>query len=196
MSFNQFYRSELLKRYDKKYPLIHVINNESKLVFEKLKSNICGGLSLVFHRYHKKDVTFIHRCEYVDNQWQLLNKGNLVKTLVGFYANALYLWCLGQDMSCGTLKYVTKDSIDLNTFFGFAEVDINVPPHLYNYFSEFPPIVKNIENSNEICGEYIAELLNYKFTKSRKLIASLKGEKVVIMSTRLKWLVDHGCVIT
>jgi len=38
--------------------------------------------------------------------------------------------------------------------------------------------------------------LNYKFTKSRKLIASLKGEKLVIMSTRLKWLINHGCIIT
>jgi len=99
-------------------------------------------------------------------------------------------------MPCGKLKYVTKDNIDLNTFFECAEVDIIIPPHLYNYFSEFPPIVKNIEYSNEICGEYTAELLNNKFTKSRKLIASLKGEKLVIMSTRLKWLVDHGCVIT
>jgi len=99
-------------------------------------------------------------------------------------------------MPCGKLKYVTKNDIDLNKFFGFAEVDINVPPRLYNYFSEFPPIVKNIEYSNKICGEYTAKLLNYKYTKSRKLIASLKGEKLVITSTRLKWLVDHGCIIT
>jgi len=115
---------------------------------------------------------------------------------VGFDANALYLWCLGQDMPCGTLQYVTKNDIDLTTFFGLAEVDINVPPYLYKYFSEFSPIVKNIEYSNEICGEYTAELLNHKFTKSRKLIATLKGEKLVIMSTRFKWLVDHGCIIT
>jgi len=132
----------------------------------------------------------------VDNNWQLSNKGNIVKQIVRFDANALYLWCLGQDMPCGTLQYKTKDNINLNTFFGFAEVDIEVPPHLYNYFSEFPPIVKNIEYSNEICGEYTAELLNYKFTKSQKLIATLKGEKLVIMPTRLKWLVDHGCIIT
>jgi len=99
-------------------------------------------------------------------------------------------------MPCGKRKYVTKDNIDLNTFFGFAEVDIIVPPHLYKYFSEFPPIVKNMEYSNEICGECTADLLNNKFTKSRKLIASLKGEKLVIMSTRLKWLVDLLCIIT
>jgi len=99
-------------------------------------------------------------------------------------------------MPCGTLKYTITDNNDLNTFYGFAEVDIEVPQHLHNYFSEFPPIVKNMANSNEICGEYTAELLNNKFTRSRKLIATLKGEKLVIMSTRLKWLKDHGCIIT
>jgi len=78
MSFNQFYRSEALKRYDIKYPLIHIMNNENKLVFEKLKSNICGVLSLVFHRYHEKDVTYNQRCEYINNQCKLSITGNLV----------------------------------------------------------------------------------------------------------------------
>jgi len=99
-------------------------------------------------------------------------------------------------MPCGKLEYITKSDINLNTFFGFVELDIEVPTHLYNYFSEFPPIVKNIEYSNEMCVDYTAELLNHKFTKSKKLIATLKGETLLIKSPRLKWLVDHGCVIT
>jgi len=40
MPFNQFYRSEALKRYDIKYPLIHIINEKNKIVFDKLKYNI------------------------------------------------------------------------------------------------------------------------------------------------------------
>jgi len=71
------------------------------------------------------------------------------------------------------LQYIPKNEINLNTFFRFVEVDINVQEHLYNYFSEFPPIVKNIEYSNNICGEYTTTLLYNKFTKSRKLIATL-----------------------
>jgi len=67
---------------------------------------------------------------------------------------------------------------------------------LYNYFSEFPPIVKHFEYSNNICGEYTSTLLNNKFSKSKKFIATLKGEKLLIKSTRLKWLVEHGCIIT
>jgi len=35
MLFKQFYRSEALKRYDKLNPLIHNINDENKIVFEK-----------------------------------------------------------------------------------------------------------------------------------------------------------------
>jgi len=99
-------------------------------------------------------------------------------------------------MPCGKLQYVPKSEVDLNKIFGFIEVDIIVPEELYNYFSEFPPIVKNIEYSNNICGEYTTSLLNNKFSKSKKLIATLKGEKLLIKSTRLKWLVEHGCIIT
>jgi len=196
MLFKEFYRLKSLERYDKIYPLIHIITEDNKLVFEKLKNNICGGLSLVFHRYHERDVTYIQRCKYINGKWELDLKGNLVKNIVPFDANALYLWCLGQNMPCGKLQYIPKSEVDLSTIFGFIEVDIIVPEQLYNYFSEFPPIVKNIEYSNNICGEYTTTLLNNKFSKSRKLIATLKGEKLLIKSTRLKWLVEHGCIIT
>jgi len=61
-------------------------------------------------------------------------------------------------MPSGKLQYVPKSEVDLNTIFGFIEVDIIVPEELYNYFSEYPPIVKNIEYSNNICGEYTTTL--------------------------------------
>jgi len=89
-------------------------------------------------------------------------------------------------MPCGKLQYVPKSEVDWNKIFGFIEVDIIVPEELYNYFSEFHPIVKNIEYSNNICGEYTTSLLNNKFSNSKKLIATLKGEKLLIKSTRLK----------
>jgi len=40
MLFKQFYRLEALKRYNKIYPLIHIINEDNKLVLEKLKKII------------------------------------------------------------------------------------------------------------------------------------------------------------
>jgi len=59
--------------------LIHINNGENKVLFEKLKLNTCGGLSLVFHRYHEKDKTKIQRCEYINDKWQFGEKGNSVK---------------------------------------------------------------------------------------------------------------------
>jgi len=43
----------------------------------------------------------------------------------------------------------------MKTFFGFLEVDIKVPKHLYNYFRKLPLIVKNVEYDENICGGYI-----------------------------------------
>jgi len=91
----------------------------------------------VFHRYHERDVTYIERCKYIDGKWQLDSKGNLVKNSVGFDANSLYLWCLGQNMPCDKLQDVPKTEVDSNTIFGLIEVDIIVPEYLYKYFGEF-----------------------------------------------------------
>ena len=65
----------------------------------------------------------------------------------------------------------------LKTFFGFLEVDIEVPKHLYNYFSELPPILKNVEYDKNICFEYTINLikkLDRKPHKTKKLIAAMK----------------------
>jgi len=68
----------------------------------------------------------------------------------------------------------------MKTFFGFLEVDIEVPKHLYNHFGELPPIVKNVDYDENICGEYTMNLmkkLDRKPHKTKKLIATMKGEK-------------------
>lgn len=64
-----------------------------KDVYHLLKNNIVGGPSIVFHRYHEKDVTSIRPNEY-DNP-------KPCKKIVGFDANALYLWSIMQDMPTG-----------------------------------------------------------------------------------------------
>ena len=53
-----------------------------------LRENIVGGPSIIFHRYHEKDVTLI--------------KGKYpCKKVIGYDANSLYLYCLGQLMPTG-----------------------------------------------------------------------------------------------
>ncbi|KAK7087561.1 hypothetical protein V1264_021595 [Littorina saxatilis] len=50
-----------------------------------MRDSIVGGPSVIFHRYHERDVTRIRG-------------GKLCKSVVGYDANALYLWSLMQEM--------------------------------------------------------------------------------------------------
>ena len=61
---------------------------EHKHLTKVLRDNIVGGPSIIFHRYHEKDVTLI--------------KGKYpCKKIIGYDANTLYLYCLGQLMPTG-----------------------------------------------------------------------------------------------
>ena len=80
-------------------------------------------------------------------------KSTLTKGVVGYDANALYLYCLGNIMPCGkdTLnvkkkpydqKRMAKFSEDVlkGKVFGFAQVDNKVPDELYDKLSEMSPL--------------------------------------------------------
>ena len=54
-----------------------------------VKDNIVGGPAIIFHRYHEKDVTKIR------------GGNELCRAIVGYDANALYLWAIMQDMPTG-----------------------------------------------------------------------------------------------
>ena len=65
-----------------------VFGKEHKHLTKLLRDNIAGGPSIIFHRYYEKDITLI--------------KGkNLCKKVIGYDANSLYLYCLGQVMPTG-----------------------------------------------------------------------------------------------
>ena len=206
--FKKFYRRKALLRWEKDHPMIWLFSEENKETFYKFKQNITGGASIVFHRYHEKDKTQITRTHYNTNkkEWYYDKAGKVVKKIVGYDANALYLYCLGEEMPCGKLcwkenndwiKY--REEVMADAFFGFLEVDIEVPEDKWEYFGEMCPIMLNKEYTEEICGEYTKDLLQKlgkKPTKSRKLIATLKAEKILLKSTRLRWLINHGCVVT
>ena len=60
-------------------------------------------------------------------------------------------------------------------------------------------MVKIFEYSDEVRGEYTSKVVKDlwgKHTTSRKLKATIKGEKLLFKSTRLKGLLNHGCEIT
>ncbi|KAG6590821.1 uncharacterized protein IUM83_19083 [Phytophthora cinnamomi] len=103
-----------------------------------MKANIAGGPAIIFDRYAKRNETKIR-------------SGKLCKKIIGYDANALYLWALGNEMPCGRLTTIEAhpdivDDIVNDKIFGFLECDIRSPDHLKDYFSEMTPIFKNTLN--------------------------------------------------
>ena len=99
----------------------------------------------VFTRYHEKDITRIRF--HVHGE-----KGKLKKGIIGYDANALYLYSSADVMPSDkdTLVVIKKpyDQKQMAEFskdvlkvkvFGFAQVDIEVRDKLYDTFSEMPP---------------------------------------------------------
>ena len=67
-----------------------LFNESNKDLFETFKKGICGGPSIVFSRYHENEVTKIRN-------------GKPCKSIMGFDANALYLYAIAQDMPTGSM---------------------------------------------------------------------------------------------
>ncbi|KAG2885666.1 hypothetical protein PC129_g22571 [Phytophthora cactorum] len=130
--------------------LVYSIDREEKDIYAKMKSNIAGGPSIIFNRYAKRNETKIRG-------------GKICKKIIGYDANALYLWALGNEMPCGRLTTVDAypgivSDIVNDKIFGFLECDIRTPPHLKEYFSEMTPIFKNtlIDCSDEnVIGQHM-----------------------------------------
>ena len=176
--------------------LVWSIDAENKDIFHKMKANIAGGPSIIFNRYAKRNETTIR------------NGDKMVKKIIGYDANALYLWALGNVMPCGRLTTIAPydgiiDDIKSDKIFGFLECDIETPPHLKDYFSEMTPIFKNTEidpMDKDLVGEHMYDynmsLANKNTLKSRKLIGSYFGKQILIYAPLLKWYLSHGMVIT
>ena len=83
--------------------------------------------------------------------------------------------------------------------FGCVEVDIRVPDHLKEKFSEMCPIFKNTNISCDDIGEYMknyAEEHGIMAQPRRSLIGSLKGQKILLATPLLKWYLEHGLEVT
>ena len=74
-----------------------------------IQDGIIGGPSIVFSRHHKKDKTKLRPTEFLDPK--------MCKEVLGVSVNALYLWCMMQNMSVGTPKRWKRDNTDYNEFF-------------------------------------------------------------------------------
>jgi len=100
-----------------------------------LKGALIGGQSQVFKRYHATGLT---------------DRPKPCKRIIGYDANALYLSTMLREMPCGKEKVVHYDHpeeaagafaprLKAGAWFGFAEVDIEIPKSLWMKFEEMPP---------------------------------------------------------
>ena len=64
-------------------------NRTNSDLHQLVKDNIVGGTAIIFHRYHEKNVT------------QIRGGGEMCRSIVGYDANALYLWAIMQDLPTG-----------------------------------------------------------------------------------------------
>ncbi|KAG3017145.1 hypothetical protein PC120_g11197 [Phytophthora cactorum] len=165
--------------------LVYSIDKEESEIYGKMKANIAGGPSIIFNRYAKRNETKIRG-------------GKICKKIIGYDANALYLWALGNEMPCGRLTTIEVydgiiDDIKADKIFGFLECDIQTPEHLKQYFSEMTPIFKNvlIDCADEsVIGNHMFDYnqsrgLN-RAKPARKFIGSYFDEKVLIYAPLLK----------
>ena len=134
-----------------------------------------------------------------------LELGATVKKIVGKDANALYLWCLGQPMPCGNLKYHEgapkgnwEQQVREDKLFGFFVVDIEVPETLYDKFAEFPPLFvhSNIRQQSAFMQATRDKLNKPVPRENKKVISCLKATKRCLYSPLLKWYLEKGLIVT
>ena len=126
---------------------------------------------------------------------------------MGFDANSLYPSTMAKEMPCGKERVVhykdpaqaAKGLIPLmnsGRWFGFAEVDIEVPQVLWPKFEEFSPLFINQSVGEKGIPQHMKDYL----TKSgrtatpdqKKLLGVLKAKKVPLYAPLLEWYNKHG----
>ena len=169
--------------------------------YEMLTTGMIGGPSIVFCRYGEAGVSQIRSHIYED--------AKTCRAVLGLDANSLYLFCSGQEMPCGKEKVFQsnpeeRDELIQNVlndkFFGFFQVDIDVPEQLLDKFSEFSPLFILSEVPE---GQIPQHMQDYKINTGRKkiknnnkLLGVMKAEKFLLYSPLLKWYLNNGLQVT
>ena len=168
-----------------------------------LKAAVVGGPSLVFTRKHVAGQTRIRSHKHA--------LARIMKRYLGYDANSLYPSAMAKEMPCGKETVVhyedpvqaAKELIPRmysKRWFGFAEVDIEVPRDLWEKFEEFPPIFINQsigeEGIPQHMKDYLAKSGRTATPNQKKLLGVLKAKKVLLYAPLLKWYIEHGVKIT
>ena len=180
-----------------------VLYSPSKEAYDMLKAAVVGGPSLVFTRYHEVGKTRIRSHQIAEPK--------LCKNILGYDANALYLSTMLREMPCGKEKVVhytgeyQTDGAPVLThrlkeriWFGYAEVDIEIPNHLHQKFEEMCPFFHNKVVPAKAVPEHMLKYLRdtgRKRGEDKKLMGTLSAQRMLVYAPLLLWYVNHGAVI-
>jgi len=167
-----------------------------------LKKAMVGGPSIVFYRHHKAGVTQIRPHRFA--------KTKTCRRIIGYDANALYPSTMMREMPCGKEKVVTFEntqeavqgfvnSLAAKAWFGFAEVDIEIPQWLWMKFEEMPPFFYTTTIADAEVPEHMKEYMartGRKRGHGKKLVGALSAQKLLLYELLLQWYLSHGAKIT
>ena len=180
-----------------------VLYSPSKEAYDMLKAAVVGGPSLVFTRYHEVGKTRIRSHQIAEPK--------LCKNILGYDANALYLSTMLREMPCGkekvvhyTGEYQTDGAPVLThrlkegSWFGYEEIDIEIPNHLHQKFEEMCPFFYNKAVPAKAVPEHMLKYLRdtgRKRGEDKKLMGTLSAQRMLVYAPLLLWYVNHGAVI-
>ena len=187
----------------------------SKEAYDMLKGAVVGGPSLVFTRYHEVGKTRIRSHQYTiprDGEVITESHAKLCQNILGYDANALYLSTMLREMPCGkervvhyTEEYqiegaeVFTQRLKEKSWFGYAEVDIEIPNHLHQKFEEMCPFFHNKMVPTKAVPKHMKEYLRATgrkaAEKNRKLMGTLSAQQILLYEPLLQWYINHGAVI-
>ena len=151
----------------------------------------------------------------------------LCENIQGYDANALYLSTMLNNMPCGKEKVVhytahaadhltehqdsaraasaEQETADFTqrlkqkSWFGYAEVDIEIPEHQHQKFEEMCPFFhkKAVPASQvpEHMKKYLKATGRKAVESNKKLLGTLSAEKILLYEPLLQWYINHGAII-
>ena len=207
VSMQYILRKTLKRQKDYKPPALYSPNKEA---YDMLKAAVVGGPSLVFTRKHVAGETKIRSHQYED--------AKPAKRILGYDANSLYPSTMMKEMPCGPGVITTYDNPEgaarvfhhalfSGEWFGFAEVDIEVPEELWPKFEElwpkfeeFPPLFINRSVPDNAVPQHMHDYLQHserkRFPDQKKLLGVLSAKKMLIYAPLLQWYLSNGLKIT
>ena len=166
------------------------------------EGSLVGGPSLVFTRKHVVGETKTRSHQYED--------AKPAKRILGYDVNSLYPSTM-MEMPCGegvVTTYYNPEAaarvfpalLSEGKWFGFAEVDIEVPEELWSEFEEFLPLFINRSVPDNLVPQHMHDYLKESgrkcFPDQKKLLGVLSAKKILLYTPLLRWYVNNGLEIT